>query len=261
MHPEAFQIGSLTIHWYGIMVALGFLAGLWTAGLRAPKGGVNGEKIVDLGPWLIVGAIVGARTLYVLTYWDNLFSDPKYPGAPWTEVFMIRRGGLVYYGGLIGSSLACLVYCLVRKLPVWKVADVLAPSIALGYAFGRVGCLLNGCCYGRTCELPWAIHFPPGHEPDGAPVHPTQIYDSLLSFGLYAGLAWLFRKKKFDGQVFAAYLLGYAVLRSFVEIFRGDYTVAHLHGGLTPAHIVSIGIFFVGAVLFWILRMRKSPAQ
>jgi phosphatidylglycerol---prolipoprotein diacylglyceryl transferase len=261
VHPIAFNLGPLPIHWYGVMVALGFLAGMWTAGRRAALGGVNGDKIMDLGPWLIAGAIVGARILYVVSYHDTLFRDPLYPQAPWTEVFMIQRGGLVYYGGLIGSATAGILYCRLRGLPLWKVADVYAPSIALGYVFGRIGCLLNGCCYGRECHLPWAIHFPSEHETHGLPVHPTQIYDSLLNLGLYVALAWLFRRKKFDGQIFAMYLMGYAVTRSVVESFRGDYSAAHIHGGLTPAHLVGIGILAAGVVLWFTLANRAAQKR
>ena len=230
------------------MMALAFLAGIWTASRRGRRGGISSEKIVDIGPWLIVGAIVGARTVYVTTYWNEQFA-----GQPFSEIFMVQHGGLVYYGGLIGAALAAILYARVKKLPLWKLADILAPSIALGYVFGRIGCLLNGCCYGRACDLPWAIHFPQGHETYPNGVHPTEIYDSLLNLGLYLGLAWLYRRKTFDGQVFAAYLMCYAVTRSIVETFRGDYTPAHLHGGLTPAHLISIGIFAVGLVLFRLL--------
>ena len=188
MHPIAFQLGPLSIHWYGVMVALGFLAGLWTAGRRGLRAGIAAEKIMDLGPWLIIGAIVGARTLYVISYWRESFA-----GKPIAEIFMVWKGGLVYYGGLIGASLACILYTRLKKLPLWKVADILAPSIALGYVFGRIGCLLNGCCYGRACNLPWAIRFPAGNplNPPTYPVHPTEVYDSLLNLGLYAcaGLA------------------------------------------------------------------------
>ena len=244
------------------MIALAFLAGLWTAGRRAPLSGVNGERILDLGPWLILGAVLGARTLYVISYWREEFA-----GKPLWEIFMIQHGGLVFYGGLIGASLACILYVRMRKLALWKVADILAPSIALGYVFGRIGCLLNGCCYGRVCSVPWGIRFPyesfawktqfdaslaARFEPS-APVHPTQIYDALLNLALYLTLGWLYRRKKFDGQVFAVYLLGYAVTRSIVESFRGDYSAEHLYGGLTPAHLVSIAIFATGAGLFWIL--------
>ena len=263
MHPEFVRLGPLTIHWYGVMLALAFLAGLWTAGRRAPLTGVAGEKIADTGFWLLVGAVVGARVFYVITYWDTLMADPLFPRAPWTEIFMVQRGGLVYYGGLIGASLACIAYARARQLPLWKLADIFAPSIALGYVFGRLGCLFRGCCYGRACGLPWAIRFPEGHETHrvgspATPVHPTQIYDALLSLGFYLALALLYRRKRFDGQVFATYLMGYALLRSFVETYRGDYSAAHLHGGLTPAHLVSVGIFAAGSVLFWTLRPRAE---
>ena len=235
------------------MMALAFLAGLWTASRRGLRDGFAPEKILDLGPWLIVGAILGARILYVTTYWQESFA-----GQPITEIFMIQHGGLVYYGGLIGASFACILFSLLKKLPLWKLADALAPSIALGYVFGRIGCLLNGCCYGSACDLPWAIHFPEGHETYPHGVHPTQIYESLLNLVLYLALAWLYRRKKFDGQIFAIYLMCYAVTRSIVESFRGDYDAAHRHGGLTPAHLVSIGIFAAGAVLYAVQSRRRA---
>jgi phosphatidylglycerol:prolipoprotein diacylglycerol transferase len=227
------------------MVALGFLAGLWTASRRGLREGVAAETIVDLGPWLIVGTILGARTLYVISYWHEFF-----------------EGKLVFYGGLVGAALACIFYTRLKKLPLWKVADILAPSIALGYVFGRIGCLLNGCCYGRACNLPWAIRFPADNplNPPTYPVHPTQIYDALLSLGLYALLAWLYRRKKFDGQVFGVYLVSYALLRSFVEMFRGDYP-EHQHylgGWATPAHLVSILTLAVGLVLLGLLPRPES---
>jgi phosphatidylglycerol:prolipoprotein diacylglycerol transferase len=259
MHPIAFNLGPLTVRWYGVMMALAFLAGLWTASRRGLRYGIAPEKVLDLGPWLIVGAIIGARTLYVITFWKEQFA-----GEPIWEVFMVQKGGLVYYGGLIGACLGCIIFARIKKLELWKLADVLAPSIALGYVFGRIGCLMNGCCYGRACELPWAIRYPAGHatHPVGGlatPVHPTQIYESLLSLCLYAALAWLYRRKKFDGQIFATYLVSYALLRSFVEMFRGDYPdYQHFLGGwATPAQLVSIGILATGVVLFWLLHRQR----
>lgn len=226
------------------MMAVAFLAGLWTASQRGRRDGFTPETILDIGPWLIVGAILGARIVYVTTYWHEQFA-----GRPLLEIFMVQHGGLVYYGGLIGAALAGILYARWKNLRLWKLADVLAPSIALGYVFGRIGCLLNGCCYGRPCNLPWAIHFPPGHETYPQGVHPTEIYDSLLNLVLYIGLAWLYRRKKFDGQVFAAYLICYAVTRSIVETFRGDYSALHIHDGLTPAHLISIAVFAAGILL------------
>ena len=251
------------MQWYGVLVAAGFLVGLWTAGRRAPLAGLSADGIADLGPWLIVGALMGSRVLYVVSYWEELMSNPLFPSAPWMEVFMIHRGGLVFYGGLVGAALACVLYARWKKLLLWRVADILAPSLALGYALGRIGCLMNGCCYGRACTLPWAIFYPVGHEthPVGlvaTPVHPTPIYDALLSLAMYGALAWLFRCRKFDGQVFATYLMGYTLTRSFVELFRGDYSAAHLHGGFTPAHLLGLATFAAGAVLFFVLRQREA---
>jgi phosphatidylglycerol:prolipoprotein diacylglycerol transferase len=125
---------------------------------------------------------------------------------------------------------------------------------------------MNGCCFGTACSLPWAITYPIGHEthPVGSPatpVHPTQIYDSILNLGLVVFLSWLYRRKKFDGQVFAAYLICYAFTRSFVETFRGDYTQVHYFAGLTPAQMVSIGILAIGLVLLFALpRSPRAPA-
>jgi len=254
VHPIAFKLGSLTVHWFGIMIALAFLAGMWTAVRRAPRAGISGELIADLVvPWLLLGGVLGARLWYIATYWRDSFAS-----QPWTEVFMIQRGGLVFYGGLAGASLACVLFARIKKIPLWRLADVLAPSIALGSMFGRIGCLLNGCCFGRACDLPWAIHFPLDHTTQGAPVHPTQIYDGLLNLGLYLGLAWMFRhRRRFDGQIFATYLICYAVTRSIAEAFRGDYNDAHLHGGLTPAHLVSLAIFAGGVAFFFILKQRS----
>jgi len=241
------------------MMAAAFFAGLWTATRRARLVNVSGDLITDVTLWLMVGSIVGARTVYVTTYWKREFA-----GQPFSEVFMVQHGGLVFYGGLIGAFAAGVGYLWWKKLPVWKIADVFAPSIALGSVFGRVGCLLNGCCYGRACDLPWAITFtnPEAHELSGTPLneprHPTEIYDALLNLILYLGLAWWFRRKKFDGQVFALYLIGYAVCRSAVEIFRGDYPPDHIHAGyFTSAQLLSVPIFAAG-ILFWIWFSRRA---
>jgi phosphatidylglycerol---prolipoprotein diacylglyceryl transferase len=260
VYPIVFHIGSFAVHSYGVMMALAFLAGLWTATLRARREKISAERVADVTLWLMVGAILGARIVYVTTYWKQEFAD-----QPISEIFMIQHGGLVYYGGLIGATIAGMIYIHWKKMPLWKTADVFAPSIALGSVFGRIGCLLNGCCYGRACSLPWAINFPadnPLHPPT-TPVHPTEIYDALLNFVLYVFLAWLFRRKKFDGQIFATYLILYAVFRSIVEYFRGDYPPDHVHFtfGLTSAQLVSVPIFIIGLALAAVLSRRTSPKQ
>lgn len=246
MDKVAFEIGSFPIHWYGVLVALGFWIGLWNASRRAVKAGIAAERVWDAGLWIITGTIIGARGLYVATYWENDFAS-----KPIWEIFMVHHGGLVFYGGFIGATISTIIFLRLKKIPMWKFGDALAPGIALGYAIGRIGCLMNGCCYGKATSAAWAIHFPSDHETHGAGVHPSQIYDSLLSFGLFAALTWLWPRRKFDGQVFAVYLMGYAVTRSIVEFFRGDYEVLHLGGWATQAHLISFGIFAAGLILYW----------
>ena len=254
VYKVALVFGPLTIHWYGVLVAVGFLLGLWTASRRGLHDNLDPEKLVDFGPWVLGAAIVGSRLLFVIMEWRNYFSQ-----QPWWEIFMIQKGGLVYYGGLIGASLATVFYMRWKKLPLWRMADALAPSIALGQMFGRLGCLMNGCCYGRPSDLPWAICFPKDHETHGLPVHPTEIYESLLNLALYLALAALYRRKKFTGQVFASYLICYALLRSFVEMFRGDYAEYYGGGWITPAHLVSVGIFSAGTYLYW--KFSRTASQ
>ena len=237
-------------------MALAFAAGLWTATRRARLVNVSSDVIADVTLWLMVGSIIGARIIYVTTYWRTEFAD-----QPFSEVFMIQHGGLVYYGGLIGAALAGMAYLAWKKLPVWKISDILAPSIALGSVFGRAGCLLNGCCYGYPTTLPWAIHFPADHETHGVGVHPTEIYDGLLNLVLYMFLAWWFRRKKFDGQIFAAYLMIYAVFRSIAEHFRGDYPPDHIHHGLTSAQLVSVPMFAAGLLLMLVLSRRRPVVE
>ena len=166
--------------WYGILVAFGFVVGLWAASRRGSRRQILPDTIMDLGPWLLLGAIAGARVFYVISYWPEDFA-----GHPFYEVFMIQHGGLVYYGGLIGASLACIIFARLKKLRLWNLADVLAPSIALGSFFGRWGCLMNGCCYGQPTTLPWGIQFPKDHATYPDYVHPTEIYDALLNLALY----------------------------------------------------------------------------
>jgi phosphatidylglycerol:prolipoprotein diacylglycerol transferase len=234
------------------MVATGFLMGLWTASRRAMRSGMAPERVVDLGPWLIGGAIVGARIFYVVTYWGESFA-----GGPWTEIFMIQRGGLVFYGGLIGAIVTGFCYTRWHRLPFWAASDIMAPGIALGHMFGRLGCFLNGCCYGRPSSMPWAICYPADHETHGMPVHPTQLYEAAFNLALAVGLDRFFYRKRFDGQIFAAYMICYGLLRMIVEFFRGDYSEANRIFGLTPGQGVSMIIFILG-VACWIWRMGQT---
>ena len=251
VHGIAFQFGPVTIYWYGILAATGFLLGFWTAARRGPRDGLPGDSVTGVAPWLIIGALLGARSYYVVTHWQQEFA-----GLPFTEIFKVRSG-LVFYGGLIGASVGTILYTLRYKVPIWKLGDALAPSIALGHAFGRIGCLMTGCCYGRTCSLPWAIHFPQDHATGGAGVHPTQIYESLLNLFLWAFLEWFHRRKKFDGQIFGIYLMAYSILRAAVESFRGDYSSTVL-GGVTAGQVVS-GAIFLGGLSLLLVQSRRAP--
>jgi phosphatidylglycerol:prolipoprotein diacylglycerol transferase len=210
--------------------------------------------VADLGFWLMLGAIVGSRLWHVVAYWQEEFVS-----KPWWEIFAIRHGGLVFYGGLVGASLATIFYARSRQVHLWKLADVLAPSIALGHVFGRIGCLTYGCCFGLPTERPWAVHYPVEHFTQGVGVHPTQVYEAGVNLLLYAALAWQYRRKTFDGQVFASYLIAYAGLRFLLEFFRGDYEVRHLGGWATAGHIVSLLVLVTGVALYGWLR-RTSPA-
>ncbi len=245
MDPIAFRLGPLTVHWYGVLIVCGFVAGLWLASRRCLRDGLAPEVVADGGIWILVGAILGARMFHVVMYWETDFAR-----RPLWEIFAIWYGGLVYYGGLLGGALATVLYARQRNLPLWKLADAFAPSIALGQFFGRIGCFLQGCCYGRPTTLACGVRFPEGTIPHAGPVHPTQLYEAALNLALFGFLAWQYRRKRFAGETFACYLVGYAVLRFCVEFFRGDYDGRYL-GWATPGQVTSVAVLAAGLVLWW----------
>ena len=254
MHKIALELGPLTIHWYGIFVGLGCLVGLWSAARRGLRLGLAPERTYDFCWWILLGAVFGARAWYVASYWDEDFA-----GKGWLSILNIRQGGLVFYGGVVGSSVALIAYCVLKKQQLWMLADVAAPSIALGSALGRIGCLMTGCCYGRACSLPWAIHFPYGHSTHPDPVHPVQVYDSLVNLALYLLLEFgVFRRRRFDGQVFAVWVLIYPFARSFTEFFRGDYPHRYWGGNMTPAQAMSLFTVVTGVLLYFFLPRRLT---
>ena len=234
-------------------MATGFLLGFWAAARRAPKDGLSADAVTGVAPWLILGALIGARAFYVITQWEREFA-----GQPLMEILKVRSG-LVFYGGLIGASGGTLLYAWKRQVPLWKLADALAPSIALGHVFGRLGCLMTGCCYGRACGLPWALHFPKDHATAGVGVHPTQLYEASLNLLLWGFLEWFYTRKKFDGQIFGVYLISYAILRAFVESYRGDYS-SYILNLLTPGQAISVAIFVGGLALLLIRGHRVAPS-
>ena len=249
MHPVAFTIGGVTIHWYGIMLATGFMVGLWTAGRRGMRIGINPEDISNLVIWIFVGGVAGAKILFVINHWN---------GEQPLKELILQRSGMVFHGALIGTSIAIWIFTRTKKMPLWATFDSLAPSFALGHAFGRIGCFMTGCCYGNVCSLPWAVQFPDSHTTHPSHIHPTQIYECLLNLALYGALAWLFRKRKFDGQVFTAYLLGYAILRFGMEFLRDDGRGRMWFDSLTSGQGISILLLIGGGFLWWKLKERNQ---
>ena len=255
MDPVCIRFGPLTIHWYGVFLVLAMVLGIFLAARRGLLERLAPEVFYDLLPWIIVGGIVGARLLFVITYWEENFS-----GQPWWQVLAVWQGGLVFHGGLAGAAAAVVWFARRRQLPLWVLADALAPSLAAGHAVGRLGCFMNGCCYGAPASVAWAVRFPAEHETHGVGVHPTQLYEAGLNGLLYLALAGLYRRKQFDGQVFAAYLLAYGVLRAAVEFFRGDYPHV-MAGWMTPGHWTSLVVLAVGVGLWFRLPRRLARRE
>ena len=226
MYPVLFDLdlgrfGRFTVGTYGLFYALGFLLALRLAVALARRDGIDSARIVDLGIVALLTGFIGAKlALYVI--------DARYYIAHPVEILRNLRSAGVFYGGFALAAVAGLIYVRRYRLPLGKVADLAAPPLALGQAVGRIGCLMAGCCYGRACDLPWAVTFsdPSAFQltgvPLGVPLHPTQIYHALADFLILATTLWLLKRRRFEGQVFWAYVLLYAILRFVVEFFRGD---------------------------------------
>ena len=222
MYPELFRIGTFPITTYGIWLAAGMLLALFVASRLAARDGLPRERIYDLGLWVLLGGLAGSKLLMFFVE----------PGVHVFTLDFLRSGG-VYYGGFLGGFLALVVVIRFYKLSFWKVADALAPGLALGQAFGRQGCFAAGCCWGKPTSLPWGVHFTElGHEYTGVPVfgpdggdlylHPTQLYESFFMLLVFGLLVYLHRKKKFDGQILIAYGIIYSIFRVLVEFIRDD---------------------------------------
>ena len=261
MYPELFRIGTFPITTYGIFLALGMLCALFVASRLAARDGLPRERIYDLGLWTLVSALVGSKVLMLLVEDNvNVFS-----------LDFLRSGG-VFYGGLLGGFFAVVFLVRFYKLPFWKVADALAPGVALGQAFGRQGCFSAGCCWGKPTTLPWGVHFTElGHEYTGVPIvgpdgsdlhlHPTQLYESFIMLAVFAFLVYLHRHKKFDGQVLIAYGIIYALVRFSIEFIRDDPR-GDLFGltsltGLSTSQIISL-IVALGSIVFMIMRHKRA---
>jgi phosphatidylglycerol:prolipoprotein diacylglycerol transferase len=251
MHPVLVPIGRLTIYTYGFFVALGFLAGILLARTEAKRLGEDPAKISDLFFYVLIAAIVGSRLFYVGT-------DPgKYLENP-LEIFKLWSGGLVFYGGFIGGLIGAIVYIRKKGMELWRTSDMLAPSIAAGQFLGRIGCFFAGCCYGKQCELPWAVTFthPATLAPMGVALHPTQLYSAMANLSIFAILWRLRVRKKYDGQLFWTYTFLYGVGRALVEIFRDDYRGGTIFGLFSISQVLGGVIALISVFMMFRFSRR-----
>lgn len=222
MFPILVKIGPLTIHTYGFMMAVGVALALWFVYRQAKKAGLDADRIMDACFYTIIVSLVGAKLILFL---GNISYYTTYP----KELLSLAQSGGVFQGGLTFGTIFALWYFHRRKIPTWKTADLVAPALALGHAFGRIGCFSAGCCYGRECAAPWAVVFRNKYAAEltgvhlDTPMHPVQLYEAALNFLNFAVLFLILKRKKFDGQVFAFYIMNYSVIRFFTEYFRGDH--------------------------------------
>jgi phosphatidylglycerol:prolipoprotein diacylglycerol transferase len=262
VHPTLFHIGSVAVHSYGTLLMLGFIAGILLCGREAKRLKLPDELAVDLGLWVLVGSIVGARGLFVALNWGDFAARPQ------EALFVWQTGGLSFHGGLLGGIIAALLLGWRRKISFWAIADMAAPGIALGYGIARIGCFLNGCCYGAPVSPRWSflgVRFP--LYPDSGimtePSHPTQLYSAAGSFLILAILLWVRPRFPVRGQLFLVYIGLYSILRSAVEVLRRGYTAQVAFDGVTQAQALSAVLF--AAAIFSIVRLgrksRREPSE
>src|ERR671929_1645267 len=222
MHPRLFEAGPITVYTYGVLLAAAYLFGLQLARVRASARGLDANRVLDLGIYIIISALVGAKLLLLVTDYRTFAADPK-------ELLTLARSGGVFYGGLILAVGVALWYIRRVGLPLWTTCDVFAPGIALGHVIRRFGCLFAGCCYGKPTTKPWGITFRDPFAqanvgtPLNQPLHPTQLYEAGAELLILAVLLATERRgRPFAGRTFWLYMLLYAVSRFIIEFFRGD---------------------------------------
>lgn len=269
MHPILFRWGPFTLHTYGLFAALGFLAGYALATSVARKKGLPPSLVGDALVPLLFGGILGARIFYVIFHWA------EFAGA-WLDTIKIWQGGLMWQGGFLGGVVALAIFVRRRTIPFLSLADAFAPAASLGQAVGRVGCLFAGCCYGKTCDLPWAItfHHPESLAPTGQSLHPTQLYDAgldllitvvllFVQFDVYKKFFPLpsgegrVREKARPGQISGLYLILAGGARLAVEPFRADSRGTGL-GLFSATALIAMGLVTVGTLLIAVRLCRKN---
>jgi len=268
-------IDSITIRSYGVLIALSFAIGIILAVRRGRARGVDPSRITDLSLVILAASVVGARVLYVIPYWE------EFAAHPWSVV-EVWLGGLTMYGGLLGAITASAVYMRFRRMPFWKVSDIVAPSVALGLGITRIGCFLNGCCFGVPAASGWGVRFPPhsaaGSEFYGVPLHPAQIYESLVGFALFLVLLVAERVGRppsriagevgkpaarplgGEGRLFLLLVGLYGISRFFLDRIRyyEDVSTVGIGGAVwTWNQLLSVLLFLFSAVLFWWRGRRR----
>lgn len=217
MHPELFRIGNISVKGYGTMIAVGIAFAIFLAMKRAKKRGIEEEPIIDIAIYGILGGVLGAKLLFILTELPYIIKNPS-------VLSDLLMSGFVLYGGIIGGAFAALIYCRVKDKKFLQYFDLVAPSIALAQGFGRIGCFLAGCCYGKetSCSTGVVFNNPLSFAPHDVKVHPTQLYSSLGDFVIAAILLYFALKPRKNGQVAGLYMILYSIGRFAVEFFRGD---------------------------------------
>lgn len=254
MYPILYKIGPVHLYTYGLFLALGFLVAILVAGREAKRLGLPEGRFYDLCFYIILAAIVGSRLLFVLVDIKPFLQNPL-------KIFAVWEGGLVFHGGLIAAVATAIFYMRRHGLPWRPTFDALAVGMPLGVMFGRIGCFMAGCCFGRPSDLPWAVRFT--HPETLCPVldylHPAQLYEALLSLGIFGVVFWLRKRKSFDGQILFTYFFLAGLVRFTVEFFRASTALdprgPEIIFNMPATQVWALGIALVsGAILWWGLR-------
>src|SRR5262245_35102254 len=258
MHPILFEVGPATIYTYGVLLAAAYLGGLQLAMYRAKRRGLDQTRVLDLGIYIIISALVGAKLLLLLIDFRSFADNPR------TLLDLLRSGG-VFYGGLIVAVTVALWYIRRIGLPLWTTCDVFAPGIALGHVVGRLGCFFAGCCYGKPATVPWAVTFTSPYAaanvgtPLNIPLHPTQLYEAgAEALILTILLSTESRGRQFAGRTFWLYMLMYAVSRYIIEIYRGDPRGTVFM--FSTSQFISLILIPLALAMLVYLGRRESPA-
>ncbi|MBN2102764.1 prolipoprotein diacylglyceryl transferase [bacterium] len=265
MHPNIVEIGPFVIHWYGLLLSLSFLLGIYLSMYRAEKRGVNKESIMDLAIVVVLCAVIGARFQYVVTHLEEFRGHWLDALNPVQSDGSVGLGGLSMLGGVLLSIIGLILFSRIKKLSILTLGDIVTPAFGLGIGLTRIGCFMVGCCFGKSCDLPWGVIFPPDSIPAaipelaGQPIHPTQLYSSLYGWIIFATLLLLDRKRRFSGFVMAVFFMMYGVARFSVDFVRyyNDSLFTAFGQTWTINQAISLGMFLTGFLMLIFLSRRK----